>query len=55
MFILKQYQVDDDTLHNMHEWCQNTHGLSGLTSACRKSQVSLSEAEEKVRFLGQTR
>lgn len=41
-------KVDDDTLHNMHEWCQNTHGLSGLTSACRKSQVSLSEAEEKL-------
>jgi oligoribonuclease len=29
----------------MDDWCQNTHGESGLTQRCRNSDVDLSQAE----------
>jgi oligoribonuclease len=37
-----------NVLDNMSEWCKDTHGKSGLTQACLNSNVSVSEAEEKV-------
>jgi oligoribonuclease len=30
----------------MDDWCQKTHGDSGLTQRCRESQISLVEAEK---------
>ena len=41
-------QVDDEKLDNMVEWCQYHHGQSGLKEACRKSDLSVADAEEKV-------
>jgi len=41
-------KVDDDYLKNMDEWCQMQHGNSGLTEACRRSELSLAQAEEKL-------
>jgi oligoribonuclease len=35
----------DAILDNMGEWCQEHHGQSGLTAACRASTISLVEAE----------
>jgi len=37
--------VTDEKLDGMGEWCQRQHGISGLTEACRRSKISLSEAE----------
>ena len=41
-------KVDEEKLDNMGEWCQNQHGKSGLTEKCRKSQISLVQAENLV-------
>ena len=35
----------------MSEWCQLQHGDSGLTEACRHSELSLAQAEEKVKWI----
>lgn len=35
----------DAILDNMGEWCTEHHGASGLTEACRRSSLSLAEAE----------
>lgn len=46
--------LSDDQLGIMDEWCQNTHGGSGLTQRCRESHVSLAEAEQlTLRFIQQ--
>jgi len=36
----------DDVLANMDPWCVEQHGTSGLTKASRRSEVSMSQAEE---------
>merc|ERR1711872_1182344 len=41
-------KVADEKLNSMDEWCIAHHGQSGLTDACRNSNVSLAEAEEKL-------
>ncbi|RXG52981.1 Oligoribonuclease, mitochondrial [Armadillidium vulgare] len=41
-------KVDDGTLDNMNEWCKKHHGESGLTEACRKSDVTLQMAEDRI-------
>ncbi|KAJ8723496.1 hypothetical protein PYW08_003408 [Mythimna loreyi] len=38
----------DSVLNEMTDWCVAQHGESGLTEACRKSKVSLKEAEKQV-------
>jgi len=38
----------DSVLDNMNSWSQDHHGKSGLTEACRKSEISLQEAEYKM-------
>ncbi|CAG0918323.1 unnamed protein product [Notodromas monacha] len=38
----------DDVLNSMNAWCVEHHGKSGLTEACRKSTMSLEQAEQKV-------
>ena len=35
----------DAALDAMGEWCQEHHGRSGLTEACRRSTLTLAEAE----------
>ena len=40
--------LDDKSLDNMHEWCIKQHGASGLTQACRESEVTCAEAERRV-------
>lgn len=42
----KIIKVDDEKLDKMGEWCQRQHGHSGLTEACRKSETSLTQAED---------
>jgi len=37
--------LSDDELSTMDEWCQNTHGASGLTARCRNSDIDLAQAE----------
>eukprot|EP00670_Eutreptiella_braarudii_P018410 CAMPEP_0174350074 /NCGR_PEP_ID=MMETSP0811_2-20130205/7051_1 /TAXON_ID=73025 ORGANISM="Eutreptiella gymnastica-like, Strain CCMP1594" /NCGR_SAMPLE_ID=MMETSP0811_2 /ASSEMBLY_ACC=CAM_ASM_000667 /LENGTH=275 /DNA_ID=CAMNT_0015478061 /DNA_START=19 /DNA_END=845 /DNA_ORIENTATION=+ len=37
--------VDDAQLNAMNDWCKTHHGQSGLTDACRKSEISLAQAE----------
>jgi oligoribonuclease len=44
VFAIKQ---PESILTTMDPWSQNQHGKSGLTDRCRKSPVSLEEAEEK--------
>ena len=39
---------EDEMLDSMNEWCVKQHGASGLTQACRESQVSCQEAERRV-------
>ena len=39
---------DAESLDNMNDWCVKQHGASGLTQACRESQVSCQQAERKV-------
>jgi len=41
-------QVPASALDAMDEWCTTQHGKTGLTEACRKSEVSLADAEQKV-------
>jgi len=41
-------QVPSSALDAMDEWCTTQHGKTGLTAACRASEVSLQEAEQKV-------
>lgn len=38
----------DDLLKNMSAWCIAQHGESGLTEACRKSKITLKNAENQV-------
>lgn len=38
----------DSVLDQMGDWCKKHHGESGLTELCRKSQFSVSEAENLV-------
>lgn len=38
----------DELLDSMDEWCKTHHGQSGLTENCRKSTISLREAELQV-------
>lgn len=38
----------DDTLEKMNPWCVKQHGISGLTQACKESQISCAEAEQMV-------
>ena len=35
-----------DQLDHMNEWCIHTHGASGLTEACLKSQTTPKQAAE---------
>ncbi|GAC32196.1 oligoribonuclease [Paraglaciecola polaris] len=42
----------DDVLHNMNQWCIDTHGQSGLTERCQKSTINEQTAvAETIRFL----
>lgn len=36
--------LDDQVLSQMDDWCQQTHGASGLIERCRHSRISLVEA-----------
>nr|CAD7420316.1 unnamed protein product [Timema poppensis] len=38
----------DHILDNMDTWCVQHHGQSGLTDACRKSKISLQDAEHSL-------
>jgi oligoribonuclease len=38
----------DEVLSAMGEWCQRTHGESGLTERVRQSNMSLSQAETEL-------
>lgn len=38
----------DSVLDNMGQWCKEHHGQSGLTDAVRKSNVSLTSAEQQM-------
>jgi oligoribonuclease len=43
-----------DVLDNMHEWCVNTHGASGLTKRVLESTIDVAEAERQtIEFLKQ--
>lgn len=37
----------DSVLEAMNEWCQKTHGKSGLTERVKTSSVSMAEAEQQ--------
>jgi oligoribonuclease len=37
--------VSDAHLAAMDDWCQNTHGQSGLTARCKSSGIDLAQAE----------
>jgi oligoribonuclease len=37
--------LTDGQLAVMDDWCQKTHGASGLTARCRASDISLAQAE----------
>ncbi len=51
--VLAIYQPDE-VLDNMNEWCIKTHGESGLTERCRKSQVDIAQASQQtIAFLEQ--
>jgi oligoribonuclease len=42
----------DEILDGMGEWCREHHGASGLTEQCRRSTISLAEAEaQTIEFL----
>lgn len=42
----------DEILDGMGEWCREHHGQSGLTEQCRRSTISLAEAEaQTIAFL----
>ncbi len=36
----------DETLHNMDQWCVNTHGATGLTQRCKDSNIDVLEASQ---------
>ncbi|KAJ2950944.1 hypothetical protein O0L34_g5316 [Tuta absoluta] len=38
----------DDILKDMNQWCVRQHGESGLTEACRKSKISIQDAEKQI-------
>ncbi|XP_026287180.1 probable oligoribonuclease [Frankliniella occidentalis] len=38
----------DDILNKMNDWCKDHHGKSGLTESCKKSIISLLEAEDSI-------
>lgn len=38
----------DEILSRMNDWCKDHHGQSGLTEACRKSTVTLNQAEDRL-------
>ncbi|PFH34005.1 small nuclease [Besnoitia besnoiti] len=40
--------ASDELLDGMDEWCRKTHGRSGLTEACRKSALTVAEAEDLI-------
>ncbi|KFG44609.1 small nuclease [Toxoplasma gondii GAB2-2007-GAL-DOM2] len=40
--------ASDELLDGMDDWCKKTHGESGLTAACRKSTLTLADAEEQI-------
>ena len=42
---------DDRSLDTMGEWCVKQHGASGLTEACRRSDVTCQQAEQLVLHL----
>jgi len=45
-------KVPEESLDTMGEWCREQHGKTGLTSACRQSDVTLADAEQRVlRFI----
>lgn len=37
--------LTETQLEIMDDWCQKTHGASGLTARCQKSEISLAQAE----------
>jgi len=39
---------EEELLNSMDEWCTTHHGESGLTDNCRKSKISLKDAEDQV-------
>ena len=39
--------LPDETLERMDPWCVEQHGKSGLTERCRRSQVTLLEAQAR--------
>lgn len=43
--VIKQ---SDHLLDTMDDWCQKTHGESGLTAAVRASQVNIQQAEQQM-------
>jgi len=38
----------DAVLENMNEWSARMHAKTGLTNKCRKSKVTLKDAEDQV-------
>lgn len=47
-------RLADDVLKNMDPWCVEQHGKSGLTERCRKSSVTVEEAQARtVEFIAQ--
>ncbi|KAK3923056.1 Oligoribonuclease, mitochondrial [Frankliniella fusca] len=38
----------DSILDQMNDWCKDHHGQSGLTEACKRSKISLADAEESI-------
>uniref|UniRef100_A0A131YQ81 Probable oligoribonuclease n=1 Tax=Rhipicephalus appendiculatus TaxID=34631 RepID=A0A131YQ81_RHIAP len=38
----------DDILAKMGEWCKEQHGKSGLTEACRRSHLTVKEAQDQL-------
>lgn len=42
----------DEALNGMDQWCIDTHGKSGLTERCRKSNLSVDDAtQQTIQFL----
>lgn len=42
------FHISDGLLDTMDEWCTRTHGESGLTEKCRKSQLTIEQGDEIV-------
>lgn len=40
--------IPENDLLAMDEWCTRTHGQTGLTEKCRKSQIKISDCDKEV-------